>query len=163
MGRGQFLLGGADRLGLFGARHVGHENHPRVLEGIRLLLDRASDEGGINYGNRRILGRTTEPIPGPTAMMLLALQGHGDEPRVAAAVQYLLRPVHGDDLEHLCWTKIALHTFRDQNGVAPVLPALDEAILRRPRAPAGNYLGSPRAAEASAHGSGAGRGPRQSL
>jgi uncharacterized protein (DUF362 family) len=110
-------------------RQVSHGNDPRVLEGIRLLLDRASDEGGINYGNRRILGRSTEPIPGPTAMMLLALQGHGDEPRVAAALQYLMRPVHGDDLEHLCWTKIALHTFRDQNGVAPVLPALDEAIL----------------------------------
>ena len=92
------------------------------------LLDRASDEGGINYGNRRILGRITEPIPGPTAMMLLALQGHGDQPRVAAAIQYLLRPVHGNDLEHLCWAKIALHAYRDHNGVAAVLPSLDEAI-----------------------------------
>ena len=44
-------------------------------KGMRLLLDRASDEGGINYGNRRILGRITEPIPGPTALMLLRLAG----------------------------------------------------------------------------------------
>jgi len=110
-------------------RHVGQGIHPRVEEGIRLLLDRASDEGGINYGNRRILGRTTEPIPGPTALMLLALQNHDEEPRVAAAVQYLLRPVHGDDLEHLCWTKIALHVHRKLIGVAPALPALDAAIL----------------------------------
>jgi uncharacterized protein (DUF362 family) len=110
-------------------RHVGQDEHPRVEEGIRLLLDRASDEGGINYGNRRILGRTTEPIPGPTAMMLLAVQGHGDQPRVAAALKYLMRPVHGDDLEHLAWTKIALHIYRDHNGVAPVLPVLDEALL----------------------------------
>jgi len=110
-------------------RHVGQGKHPRVEEGIRVLLDRASDEGGINYGNRRILGRITEPIPGPTALMLLALQGHGDHPRVAAAIKYLLRPVHGDDLEHLCWTKIALHVYPDHNGVAPVVSALDEAIL----------------------------------
>lgn len=110
-------------------RHVGQGGHPRVQEGIRLLLDRASDEGGINYGNRRVLGRTTEPIPGPTAMMLLALQGRDHEPRVAAAVQYLLRPVHGDDLEHLCWTKIALHAHRAQPGVADALPRLDAAIL----------------------------------
>jgi uncharacterized protein (DUF362 family) len=110
-------------------RHIGQGSHPRVEEGLRLLLDRASDEGGINYGNRRVLGRTTEPIPGPTAMMLLALQGHDDQPRVAAAVRYLLRPVHGDDLEHLCWTKIALHAHRDQPDVAAALPRLDEAII----------------------------------
>ena len=67
-------------------RRAGYGSHPRVEEGIRLLLDRASDEGGINYGNRRILGRITEPIPGPTALMLLALQGRDDQPRVAAAV-----------------------------------------------------------------------------
>src|SRR5262249_32469497 len=84
--------------------------------------------GGINYGNRRVLGRPTEPIPGPTALMLLALQGHPDQPRVAAAVRYLLRPAHGDDLEHLCWTKIALHAHRDQPGAAEALPGLAEAI-----------------------------------
>jgi uncharacterized protein (DUF362 family) len=109
-------------------RHVGHGEHPRVKEGVRLLLDRASDEGGINYGNRRIMGRITEPIPGPTAMMLLALQGYNNEPRIDAALEYLMRPVHGDDLEHLCWTKLALHVYRNHNGVAPVLSALDEAI-----------------------------------
>jgi uncharacterized protein (DUF362 family) len=109
-------------------RHLGQGKHPRVEEGLRLLIDRASDDGGINYGNRRVLGRITEPIPGPTAIMLLALQGHNDEPRVAAAAQYLLRPVHGDDLEHLCWTKIALHAHRDRPGVAEALSRLDEAI-----------------------------------
>src|SRR5262249_37156353 len=71
-------------------RRAGHGRHPRVAEGQRLLLDRAHDEGGINYGNRRILGKFTAPMAGPTALMLLALQGR-DEPRVAAAVGYLLR------------------------------------------------------------------------
>ena len=65
-------------------RAAGQGQHPRVIEGVSLLLDRAFDAGGINYGNRRVLGAMTEPIPGPTAIMLLALQGH-DEPRVQAA------------------------------------------------------------------------------
>ena len=55
-------------------RHFGQGNHSRVQEGIKLLLDRAMDEGGINYGNRRIMGRLTEPIPGPSALLLLAMQ-----------------------------------------------------------------------------------------
>jgi uncharacterized protein (DUF362 family) len=109
-------------------RLVGQGKHPRVEEGLRLLLDRASDEGGINYGNRRVLGRSTEPIPGPTALMLLALQGQTANPRVGAAVQYLLRPIHGDDLEHLAWTKIALHAHRDQPGAMEALPKLDAAL-----------------------------------
>ncbi len=57
-------------------RLAGKGDSPRVLEGIRLLLDRAFDQGGANYGNKVILGKPTEPIPTPTALMLLALQGY---------------------------------------------------------------------------------------
>jgi uncharacterized protein (DUF362 family) len=110
-------------------RRAGLGQSPRVQEGLRLLLDRASDEGGINYGNRRILGRATEPIPGPTALMLLALQGHGDHPRVAAAARYLGRHALGStDLEHLCWAKLALDLHADLSDVADTLAVLDEQI-----------------------------------
>ncbi len=68
-------------------RRAGFGDHPRVDEGLRLLLDRANDDGGINYGNRRVFGRLTEPIPGPTALMLLALQGK-DHPRIHSAIRY---------------------------------------------------------------------------
>ena len=61
-------------------RLAGRGGEPRVVEGERLLLDRAFDEGGINYGNRLVLGRMTEPIPTPTALMLLALQGFSNQP-----------------------------------------------------------------------------------
>jgi uncharacterized protein (DUF362 family) len=115
-------------------RRAGLATHPRTEEGLRLLLDRAAEDGGINYGNRRILGRTTEPIPGPTAMMLLALQGH-DHPRVSAAAAYLRRAVAGcQDLEHLCWTRLALETHRCLSGVEEFLPALDEEIAQEHRA-----------------------------
>src|SRR5262249_34006083 len=65
-------------------RATGRGEHPRVRDGVRLLLDRAFDSGGANYGNRVILGHSTEPIPGPTALMLLALQGVADQPRIDA-------------------------------------------------------------------------------
>jgi uncharacterized protein (DUF362 family) len=111
-------------------QRAGLGDHPRVREGLRLLVDRAFDDGGINYGNRTVLGRRTEPIPGPTALMLLALQGVDNQPRVAAAVGYLLQQAAtGDDLEHLCWAKLALDCYREQTGIAAALPGLDERIV----------------------------------
>jgi uncharacterized protein (DUF362 family) len=111
-------------------RRAGQGDHPRVQEGLRLLLDRASDEGGINYGNRRIFGRPTEPIPGPTALMLLALQGQ-QHPRLTAAADYLRRSVCGcGDLEHLCWARLALDVHRDLPGITESLPDLEEQVLQ---------------------------------
>ncbi len=124
-------------------RRVGQGEHPRVREGLKMLLDRAFDEGGCNYGNRRIFGIALEPIPGPTALMLLALQGKADEPRVAAAVRYLrdfhrcgqgrqadpaLGAAGGDDLEHLCWARLALDLYRDQPGVEDAIADLERRI-----------------------------------
>ena len=90
-------------------RAAGLGTHPRVVEGCRLLVDRAFETGGINYGNRIILGKPTEPIPGPTALMLLALQGAETHMRIDAAKGYLR--VHAEtstDLEHLAWMTLAL-------------------------------------------------------
>ena len=129
-------------------RQIGLDAHPRVQEGVSMLLDRAMDEGGINYGNRRILGRLLDPIPGPTALMLLALQegargerrGASEEseaasksrvhshPRIAAACRYLLSQRDCGDLDNLCWMKLALDLHRDVAGVSEALPALDDAI-----------------------------------
>jgi uncharacterized protein (DUF362 family) len=123
-------------------RRAGHGGHPRLAEGLRLLLDRAADEGGINYGNRRILGRTTEPIPGPTAVMLLALQGQAEHPRVVAALNYLReQAAAGEDVEHLCWARLALDAYRERPEVADFLPLLDVRIVEaRGQRAAANWL-----------------------
>jgi uncharacterized protein (DUF362 family) len=111
-------------------RRAGFGGHVRVEEGLRLLLDRAFDHGGINYGNRQILGRPTEPIPGPTALMLLALQGKADHPRLASSAFYLTETaLASSDLEHLCWARLALEMHRDQPGVADALPAIEDRII----------------------------------
>jgi uncharacterized protein (DUF362 family) len=107
-------------------RRAGYGNHSRVADGEKLLLDRAFDEGGINYGNRKIFGRMTEPVIGPTAIMLLALQGKA-EPRVTAAATYLQRETADlNDVENLAWAKLALALYRD----AESLRALDEQISK---------------------------------
>jgi uncharacterized protein (DUF362 family) len=110
-------------------RAVGRGDHPRVREGMRLLLDRAFDSGGVNYGNRVVLGRSTEPIPGPTAIMLLALQGITDQPRIDAAVGYLrVHAAKTTDLEHLAWAKLALTVHASDSATRDFLPELDSRI-----------------------------------
>jgi uncharacterized protein (DUF362 family) len=108
-------------------RFTGQAAHPRVQEGMRMLLDRAMDDGGINYGNRRILGKMTDPIPGPTALLLLALQGE-THPRLDTAVRYLIDQLNTDDLEHLCWAKLALDLYRHLPNVDLTLKQIDAHI-----------------------------------
>jgi len=112
-------------------RKVGNDNGPEVADGARLLLDRAFDEGGVNYGNRRVLGRMTEPIPTPTALMLLALQGAGDEPRIGAALHYLREQAErANDLEHLGWARLAFTAWGDRPEAEGAIPRIDERIRK---------------------------------
>lgn len=110
-------------------RAAGHGNHPRVQEGLRLLIDRAHDAGGANYGSRLILGKQTEPMIGPTAVLLLAVQGVTDQPRIDAAKGYL-RVVAGKtvDLENLAWIKLALSCHADDTATRELLPKLDAKL-----------------------------------
>jgi uncharacterized protein (DUF362 family) len=108
-------------------QRAGFGAHPRVAEGRRMLLDRAFDEGGINCGNRRVFGRLTDPVPAVTAVFLLALAGGTDHPRVQAARAYLRRVAEQDeDLENLCWVRLALAAWPGEDEPA----GLAERICR---------------------------------
>ena len=109
-------------------RAAGQGSHPRVAEGLRLLLDRAFETGGVNYGNRVVLGKPTEPMPGPTAVMLLALQGIED-PRIDATAGYLRTHARqATDLEHLAWVRLALACHAGDDATRDALPAIDGRI-----------------------------------
>jgi hypothetical protein len=56
-------------------RRSNEADHPRVKEGISLILDRAIPDGGWNFGNNIVFGRSLRPKPAPTGMALLALSG----------------------------------------------------------------------------------------
>lgn len=109
---------------------AGLKEHARVRAGLRLLRNRAYDEGGINYGNRRVFGKATEPVPADTAAYLLAFADEPDEPKLAAARRFLLRHVEQHaDLENLCWAKLALQPWRESDtAVAQSLPELSRRI-----------------------------------
>lgn len=110
-------------------RQAGYTNHPRLQRGLELLLDRAYDEGGINYGNRRVFGRATEPVPADTALFLLAFQGLEDHPRLQSARRYMVQvALDNRDLENLCWARLALGVWQADPLVAPALTSLDEQI-----------------------------------
>jgi uncharacterized protein (DUF362 family) len=120
-------------------RRANQGNHPRVEEGLKLLLDRTLEEGGLNYGNRRIFGISLEPIPGPTALALLALQGR-DDPRIRRSVEYLCRQASlNEDLEHLCWIRLALDAYRGWPGVDEALSVargrIEQAVQDRAATP----------------------------
>jgi hypothetical protein len=72
----------------------GLAHHPRVTEGVRVVLNRALASGGWNYGNTSVFGRQLRPQPGPTGLALLALAAHASKGRprsVDPAIAYLLR------------------------------------------------------------------------
>ena len=109
-------------------RLAGQGGHPRVGEGLRLILDRAFDTGGVNYGNRVVLGKPTEPIPGPTAVMLIALQGV-ESPVIDATIGYLrMHAAKATDLEHLAWIKLALSLDTTDSATRDALLAIDGRI-----------------------------------
>jgi hypothetical protein len=65
-------------------------DHPRVVRGTELILDRAIPGGGWNYGNSAVFGRRLRPQPAPTGLALLALTARGAPlAGVSAALDYL--------------------------------------------------------------------------
>lgn len=76
-------------------RVAGRGQHPRVREGVALLVDRLLKRGGCNYGNTVVLGQELRPHVQPTGIVLLALAKLGlADPRVAATVKWLSAAVH---------------------------------------------------------------------
>jgi hypothetical protein len=72
----------------------GLSGHARVVEGVRLIVDRALPHGGWNYGNKSVFRTELRPHPGPTGLALLALAARGERPRppcVDWALAYLER------------------------------------------------------------------------
>ncbi len=70
-------------------RAAGKGEHPRVREGVELILDRALPEGGWNYGNRRVLEHVLRPFPATTGVALSALAGEPREDSIDIAISYL--------------------------------------------------------------------------
>lgn len=66
-------------------------DHPRVLEGRRLLQDRTIPGGGWNYGNAKMFGSALRPFPGTTGVALMALTGRSPDQRIEESLAFLER------------------------------------------------------------------------
>jgi hypothetical protein len=78
-------------LAVVALRKEGYGEHARVVEGLRVIRDRAVASGGWNCGNKATYGRVLRAQPAPTGLALLAL-AH-TEPSgeiVENAIDYLL-------------------------------------------------------------------------
>lgn len=68
----------------------GSRNHPRIQEAERLLLDRVCEDGGWNYGNRKVRGTALTSMMPTTALAAMALQSvGGGEPVIQRALDLL--------------------------------------------------------------------------
>lgn len=70
-------------------RATGHEQHDRVNEASRMLLDRQLPHGGWNVGNTLIFGRELHPNPEATGAALAALSGVTNREQVNRSIEYL--------------------------------------------------------------------------
>ena len=102
----------------------GFEQIPgRIEGGIAMLLDRACPTGGWNAGNGVVYGEPVAPHPDDTAIALLALRHHGEDPAVQKARKYLedVAPSLRSPWS-LAWTILALAAH--QRPVAALRAAL---------------------------------------
>jgi hypothetical protein len=76
-------------LALLALRRAGRADHPRVQEGVRLLLDRQIPGGGWNYGNTTVYGSELAPQVAATGVALAALAGLSPAPPLAKSLAQL--------------------------------------------------------------------------
>jgi hypothetical protein len=110
-------------LGVIALTATGHEQHDRVREAIRMMLDRQLPHGGWNYGNTLIFGRELHPMPESTGAALAGLAGQVEQGTVARSLDYLQGEV--DRLRtpiSLGWSLLGLAAWGlwPSNGVALV-------------------------------------------
>jgi hypothetical protein len=89
-------------------RAAGCGHHPRVGEGVALIVDRLLPDGGANYGNTVVLGQPLLPHVQPTGLAMLALAGEEiDDVRFSKSLDYLdeaIRPgMSAPSLALACW------------------------------------------------------------
>jgi len=68
---------------------AGEVSHQRVKEGVRLLLDRQLPDGGWNYGNTTVYGKTLNAMPAVSGVALWALAGLVDRSQISPSLNQL--------------------------------------------------------------------------
>ncbi len=122
-------------IALLALAREGRLGHPRAVEGLALIRDRAIRTGGWNLGNPVVFDTVMRPLPGPTGLALLALaaarQGRGSA--VSPAVGYLRSILPGTKApSSLAWGLLGLGAWGERpEGAEGWLGESFEALVRR--------------------------------
>ena len=76
-------------LAVIALRAAGFDNHPRIHEAIRMLIDRQLPSGGWNYGNTIVFGQELQPMADSTGLALQSLAGLSHKEDLANSLAYL--------------------------------------------------------------------------
>lgn len=110
----------------------GYADHPRVRQGVALLVDRLLPRGGANYGNTFVLGQELLQHLQPTGVVAWALAGESvDDPRWPLTLDYLGRAAYEPTgAASLCYATLGLaaNGLRPEALVTP-LTAAGERVL----------------------------------
>src|SRR5690606_4149520 len=111
---------------VMGLRACGLGDHPRVRQGVSLLVDRLLPQGGCNYGNTKVLGQYLVDHLQPSGIVLWALAGEPvDDPRIDRSLDYLSQAVERPTgSTSLAFALLALSAWNRW-------PANSEALLTR--------------------------------
>lgn len=103
---------------------LGLADHPRVREGVAMLIDRQLETGGWNYGNTTVLGQLLRPHQQPSGTALLALADEKDPSgRLTKSQTYLQNSLSAaTPATSLSFSLLGL-------GVYKIVPAESEAWL----------------------------------
>lgn len=69
----------------------GHNDHPRMRQAARLIMDCQLTSGGWNYGNPAAFGQVLKPVPENTGQALCALNGLASQTSINLSLDYLSR------------------------------------------------------------------------
>jgi hypothetical protein len=100
----------------------------RITVGERMLLDRACQTGGWNYGGSNVYGQELWAYVPTTALALLAMQDRRDDPIVGKSLQYLQKDAATErSAPALALSLICLRVFGVQNASfeKELIPRLD--------------------------------------
>jgi hypothetical protein len=102
-------------MALLALRACGYTDHSRVKEAVRMIMDRQLPEGGWNYGNTGVFGKTLRPIPESTGHALTAIAGLVKKSDVALSINYLKEEAEKVRTPlSLSWTVFGLSSWHEQ-------------------------------------------------
>ncbi|RPJ16950.1 MAG: hypothetical protein EHM30_05005 [Desulfobacteraceae bacterium] len=118
-------------MAILALKATGNNEHERVKEAVRMILDRELLAGGWNYGNTTVFGRELFPMPENAGQALCALSGLVQRSDIAKSIGYLEKemsilktPVS------LCWGLFGLRAWsvktKDIRGLIPRSLSLQE-------------------------------------